>query len=145
MVNTDLWQKVILIDDDSLLNLIHRKFLEIVGYHGTILEFHNGFQALEFIYREIETAPTIGKVIYLIILDLEMPTLNVWGFLERFQKLDPKVKGMFKIIVSSSSLNPEDINRALAYESVGEYISKPLTIEAFRRIIGDGIGVVGEK
>jgi CheY-like chemotaxis protein len=135
MENSINWQKVILIDDDCILNLIQRKILEIIGFKETVLDFNNGMQAIEFIYNEIACLISIEKVKYLIILDLEMPILNGWGFLESFQKLDPKIMDMFKIIVSSSSSNPEDINRALAFDFVDEYIPKPMTIDIFRRII----------
>ncbi|WP_373496228.1 response regulator [Aquiflexum sp.] len=139
MPNYFEWQKIILIDDDSILNLIHKKVLKIIGFHETVLDFNNGFQAIEYIYREIEQSSSTNMDISLIILDLEMPILNGWGFLDRFLILEPQVREKFKIIVSSSSKNPEDIKRALEYEVVSEYIPKPITIDIFGRIIWDGI------
>ena len=134
MENFINFQKVIWIDNDCILNLIQKKMLDIIGFKGTVLEFNNGQEALEFVIKEFERLKTKSDN-NLIVLDLEMPIMNGWEFLERFQKLDPKIIDLFKIIVSSSSSDPEDIKRALSFEFVDEYIPKPITIEVFKRII----------
>ena len=125
------WKHILLIDDDTILNLIHKKILDIIGYKGTVLDFSNGFKAIEYLRNdtEIKLSPT------LIILDLEMPLMKGWGFLDCFGKLDGIKREDFKIVVSSSSTNPEDIHKALEYEIVDEFIPKPLTIEIFKRLV----------
>ena len=136
MVNSSTPLKIILIDDDIILNLIHRKILNFIGFKGEILDFNNGLQAINYIRQDIQARSALNLTPTLIILDLEMPVLNGWEFLKSFGALDSCVKKQFKIIVSSSSTNVDDINNAMKFEIVDEYISKPLTVEIIQRIVG---------
>lgn len=132
MANYPNCQKIIFIDDDVILNLIHRKILELIGFKGLVLDFPNGFQALEYIRK----SPELYKDSVLIILDLEMPIFNGWYFLKCFEKLDTKIKNQFKIVVSSSSIDPVEIKNVLEFEIVADYIPKPLTFEIIKELIG---------
>jgi len=126
------WQTIILIDDDAVLNLIHKKILDIIKFQGTVLEFYNGFKAIEYIRNH----PEINLTPVLIILDLEMPILDGWGFLKSFANLDPEMRRNYKIVVSSSSNNPEEIKKAMEIEFVDDFFPKPLTFEIISRLVG---------
>jgi CheY-like chemotaxis protein len=135
MSNHPNWKKIILIDDDIILNLIHKKILEILRFEGEILDFNNGFQAIKYIRNEVRIDYEKNVPSFLIILDIEMPGLNGWEFLKSFGRLDPQVKSQFGIIVSSSSTDPQDFKQAFEYEMVNDYIPKPLTIEIIRGLV----------
>ena len=138
MENSPYWQKIILIDDDILQNTIHKKILEILEFNGEVLDFNNGFQAINHIHKEIQFNTDSNITPTLIILDIEMPVLNGLGFLKSFGALDPRLINHYKIIVSSNTTNISDIDHALDFETVEEYIPKPLTIDIFERLIGGG-------
>ncbi len=78
------------------------------------------------ILREI--SGTEDKLPQFIFLDLNMPVKDGFGFLEDFEKLDEEVrKNYAKVIVLSSSISPEDINKASTNPFVYKYINKPLS------------------
>ncbi|SMD44830.1 hypothetical protein SAMN00777080_3464 [Aquiflexum balticum DSM 16537] len=54
MVNSPNWLRIILIDDDIVLNLINKKILHIIGFKGEVLDFNNGLQAISRIHKEIQ-------------------------------------------------------------------------------------------
>lgn len=137
MKNSPNWHKIILIDDDILLNMIHKKILEILKFNGGVLDFNNGLKAINYIQKEIQFNTDFNLTPTLIILDLEMPILNGLGFLRSFGALDPWVINHYKIIVSSNTTDTSYIDDALNFKTVEEYIPKPLTIDIFRRLIGE--------
>ncbi|CAN5328023.1 response regulator [soil metagenome] len=138
MENSPYWQKIILIDDDILLNMIHKKILEILKFNGEVLDFNNGFQAINHIQKEVQFKTDFYLTPTLIILDLEMPVLNGLGFLKSFGALDPRGINHYKIIVSSNTTNISYIDHALDFDTVEEYIPKPLTVDIFERLIRGG-------
>ena len=63
----------------------------------------------------------------LLFLDINMPTMSGWEFLEHFEKLDENVKHKIKVFILSSSVDSRDKRKAFTYGSVSDYIIKPLT------------------
>lgn len=87
-------------------------------------------EALEFIEREY--AENSGHTI--LFLDINMPRINGWQFLERYEKFSEQVKQQINIYVLSSSIDRVDRNKAEANKNVEGFISKPLDIEILTSI-----------
>ena len=118
-------KNVLLVDDDGVFNFISTKTLERMGITDDIHTALNGEQALDLFsgyYRDTNSVPDV------ILLDLNMPVLDGFGFLKAFKQLDLPAKDRIKIIVVSSSLHPDDIRQAEALGANG-YLSKPLTAQ----------------
>jgi len=117
--------KYILVDDDRLCNEISTMILEDALGEVNIKAFTKPEEALEFIEREY--AKNSGHTI--LFLDINMPKINGWQFLERYDKFSEQIKLQINIYILSSSIDRADRNKAEANKNVKGFISKPLDIE----------------
>jgi CheY-like chemotaxis protein len=119
----------IVIDDAELDRYVTQKFLERINKDLIITTFQSAEQALEIISESIKESTSLPTII---LLDMQMPVMNGFKFVEEFEKLPPDIKKNYVIIILtilSFTSNPNDIYRILNYESVNSIIEKPLTKE----------------
>ncbi|MDT0676053.1 response regulator [Autumnicola musiva] len=110
---------IYLIDDQPIANFITRKLLEIEGYTQNIKDFTNPLEAFEIVENEQDDA--------LIFLDLNMPEMSGWEFLEKM-----KSRGIFhRTVILTSSTSELDHEKAENYPWVIEYVVKPLNKQKF--------------
>lgn len=130
------WQKIILIDDDFVYNLMNEKFLKLIGFMGDIIPFTDANEALKLIQQpsHVEEFNQTKKPV-LILLDLNMPKLNGWQFLDIFESFDDEIKKVFKVVVLTSSIDPADMEKAASYPSVEYFEVKPLKLETIYKLI----------
>lgn len=124
--------KVFIIDDDP----IHQRIAQImIAKHKLFDEFVSyteAGEALEVLESNINVTDSLPDVI---LLDLNMPVIDGWGFLERFDKIKTSLAKEIKIFIVSSSVDEKDISRSQSYSSVKGFISKPLTPDIIRDTI----------
>jgi CheY-like chemotaxis protein len=123
----------IIIDDDSINNKLCRKIIEKTYPESTIMDFTDPQEGFDHIVSKYSKKGTELKAILL--LDISMPVMNAWEFLELFEKLDEDIKTRIKIHILSSSVNKEDMARAQSNKNVEYYLIKPLTKESIRLIV----------
>jgi CheY-like chemotaxis protein len=111
-------KNVLLVDDDKTFNFISTRLLELTGMAGNILTAWNGKQALDLFERN-QGFPDV------ILLDLNMPVMDGFEFLEAFNTLNLPGKEQVKIVILSSSVHPKDIERAQVL-GAHRYVRKPL-------------------
>ncbi|WP_025741128.1 response regulator [Aquimarina pacifica] len=121
-----------IIDDDSIYVFGMTKIMELTGFCNKTLVFRNGREALNELIAIIENNQELPDVI---LLDLNMPVLDGWQFLEEFMKVVYQKKIVIYIV--SSSVDSEDVLRAKSYENVRDYIVKPVTVEKIKEILYD--------
>jgi CheY-like chemotaxis protein len=119
---------VLLIDDNEDDNYYHELILREAGAAQQIQIAETGNSALDFL-QETSTAPE------LIFLDINMPRMNGWEFLERYKKLKIDQKANVIIIMLTTSLNPEDARKAKTIPEIDDFESKPLTSEMIKKIM----------
>ncbi len=111
--------QVLLVDDEPTNNFIHKILLEKSEFAKEIAQVESGSEALEFLRNRVPD---------LILLDLNMPALSGWDFLDRFERyISNNVKPC--IVILSSSLDPKDHEKANLNSDVTAFLTKPLKVE----------------
>ena len=113
-----------IIDDDELFTYVLSKQMQVLNFCKKILVFPNGLEALNFLRPIMNTPDALPSVIF---LDLNMPVLDGWQFLDEFQRLQPAKKIVINIV--SSSIDAADHGKALTYRQVANFYIKPIAQE----------------
>lgn len=121
-----------LVDDNEIDNLINQKMIESTGFAERIYVHSGARSAIEFL-QNIERLPE-NRLPDIIFLDIDMPLMDGFQFLEEFNKQADSIKNHCKIVMLTSSLNPGDVDKSKESPFVKEYINKPLTEEALRQL-----------
>jgi CheY-like chemotaxis protein len=116
------YKTVLLLDDNALDNFVNKKLIEISGFGEVIHVHESGLTALEFLKSAKES-----ELPDILFLDIMMPIMDGFAFLEEFDKLPEKVQGKAKIIMLSTSESFKDLNRANKSKFVYKFLNKPLT------------------
>jgi CheY-like chemotaxis protein len=127
----------IIIDDDPINNFISKEMIGMaLNCNETVLDFTSPEEGFEYISKAYQSYRGNPVVLF---LDINMPTMSGWEFLEKFRNLDKKIKDIFSVFIVSSSVDPRDKEQALANPFVKDFITKPVTEEflvaAFREKI----------
>jgi CheY-like chemotaxis protein len=120
---------VLLVDDNELDQFINTTMLKNSGLVDQITSFNSALDALDYLRENTDSFPEV------ILLDIKMPEMNGFEFLEQFDKIDSPQKYLCCIFMLSSSHDPLDIKVAEENPYVKKYLSKPLDIEAIDKVI----------
>jgi CheY-like chemotaxis protein len=112
---------IFLVDDDPINNLINKRLLGKTEVSESILEFLEADLAL----KKIEEFPQNQQL--LIFLDINMPVMNGWEFLNNYQEKFPDRKD--EIVILSSSIDFQDRQKALSFNIVSGFLEKPLSLD----------------
>ncbi len=123
---------VALVDDDYIFQLTASRLLKAANASANVLQFSNGEEALRYLN---EHADEESKLPDILLLDINMPHVDGWMFLNDYTHLKEKLSKEIKIYMVSSSIDPVDMNRAKSNISVKDYIVKPISREGFKEII----------
>ncbi len=120
---------ILLVDDDPDDNYYHHLIIDKMNVVNQIDVAVNGIEALAYLKNEQNLPPDI------IFLDLNMPKMNGWEFLDQYKNLSLAKKAKVLIIILTTSANPDDIKRAKEVQDVTGFETKPLTQELLTEIL----------
>jgi len=115
---------VMLIDDSSIDNFVNKKIIERYGFAAEVLAFTRARHALKHLLQLKNAAD--DQIPSIIFLDLNMPEIDGYEFLETFNLLSATIKKHIRIVILTSSINPTDVEKCANYSSVVTFLHKPL-------------------
>jgi response regulator RpfG family c-di-GMP phosphodiesterase len=118
---------VILIDDSAFDLFIYEKLLQKSGLTRSIKTFNSAREALHYLIAEEERLPDT-----LILLDLQMPDMNGFEFVDSYDHVSDTLKSKVKIYMLSSTIDSRDIDRAKSSPNIIDLLSKPLDIPVLK-------------
>ncbi|SKB27486.1 Response regulator receiver domain-containing protein [Maribacter arcticus] len=128
MSNTPL---VWIIDDDDISKYVMKRNLRQLSVTN-VIEFPDSVQPLKILSDNFESTNELPDII---LLDLNMPILNGFQFMEEFKVANEKIKKDIQIYMLTSSLSSEDVDRAKSFPEISEYFIKPITLRNLSRIV----------
>lgn len=123
---------IMLVDDDEINNFITVKLIRKAYPDAVLSTFLNGRLAIDRLKNIFQQMPE--NIPDYILLDINMPVMNGWEFLEEYKTLNLDPDKKITIYILSSSVFSNDIDKAKSYESVANFISKPLNLEAIKEV-----------
>ncbi|SEA41502.1 Response regulator receiver domain-containing protein [Flavobacterium gillisiae] len=123
---------IAIVDDDLIFQFIAERLIESINSEHQTIIFSDGKEAIDFIdsnRNEIDTLPDI------IFLDINMPVMNGWQFLNKYIEIKSKIEKEITIYIVSSSKNPDDFIKAENINEVTDYIVKPINREKYTSIL----------
>jgi CheY-like chemotaxis protein len=124
---------VLIIEDDEATNFLTVRTLQKSGVVNQIVVRNDGKQALEYL-ANVGGVDKDGRPVLkpnLILLDINMPGMDGWEFLEEYKKLESTAKGDVILVMLTTSLNQDDEERAKNIKEINDFINKPLVSDKF--------------
>ena len=124
---------ILLIDDDFTTNYLHKKIISKAEFDSPIEVANNGKEGIDKLLAFNETINE-NDAIVLIFLDLNMPVVDGWQFLDLYEEIKPQLNYKSNLFIISSSINPDDEERAKRNSLVDDYIPKLLTVDTLVKL-----------
>jgi CheY-like chemotaxis protein len=121
-----------IIDDDKIFTYVLAKQMKVVDFCENLLVFHNGLEAVKYLKPILESPEVLPDVI---LLDLNMPIMDGWQFLDEFVKF--KVTKKITVYIVSSSIDVADHAKAATYKAISNFYIKPISRENLEEILAE--------
>lgn len=123
---------ILLIDDDKATNYIHQRVLAEVGCAEKVVAVESGYDALDFLNERISG---LDPELDLIFLDINMPGMTGWEFLEHYKELNLSNQAKAVLIMLTTSLNPDDLENASKMSGIDGFETKPLDADKIEKAL----------
>ena len=123
------YELIYIIDDDEIFIKITTRLLQLGGICDNFLVFKNGQEALDYIKPRLISSEPLADMI---LLDINMPVMDGWEFLDTLQTIPNSEKLNINLI--SSSIDPLDIRKAESYDLIKNFLTKPISIDKLKTL-----------
>ena len=117
------FKRVLLVEDDPITVMVCDRIIKMNGFSDEVKSCENGRYALEYLKEKSAAGKEWPDIIF---LDINMPVMNGWDFLEELEQIKNTLPPLPRIFILSSTVDPEDFSRAKSFSTVEDFISKPL-------------------
>lgn len=132
---------ILLVDDDFVTNFYNEDLLERMDIAHKIHTAKDGQEALDFILKKGDYKDNKDSKPCLILLDINMPRMNGFEFLEVYKNIDTNLRAQAVVCMLTTSLNHEDKIKADNYPVISSYLSKPLNEEKIQHILTEQFAI----
>ncbi|SRR5258706_3682115 len=123
---------IMLIDDNNDDNFYHERVIRKNNSANTVISIESGVEALEYLKNRKDHPDAHPDLIF---LDINMPGMNGWEFIEEYKKLDDELRCKAVVVMLTTSDNPDDKDKAKNLGILGDFKTKPLTKEMLHEVI----------
>jgi CheY-like chemotaxis protein len=125
-------KNIILVDDDEIMVYLTKRLVDKTDLAELSQVFGNGKELIDFLKQNHNKPDLLPEVIF---LDLFMPVMDGWEFLEEYDQIKPTLSKEITIYIITSSVSPADFNKAKNNKYVSDYVVKPMNKEQFNFIL----------
>lgn len=124
---------IMCIDDDPITLMLFKKVVQKATFATEIINATNGQDAINQ-FNSLLLTTEQSKKPELIFLDLNMPVMGGWEFIDSFNNSDYSKANQTKVVILTSTIDPEDIKKSRTYPNVIEFLAKPITVEMLQQL-----------
>ncbi|WP_276166348.1 response regulator [Zobellia alginiliquefaciens] len=121
---------ILLVDDNTATNFIHETYLSRVNCAEKVTSFTMGKKAIEYL-KSLTTFPE------LIFVDINMPTMDAWEFMEVYEKMDMSLKINTRVILLTTAIIPSDKEKMGRFSEIDAIMFKPLNENAIKEVMSE--------
>jgi CheY-like chemotaxis protein len=123
--------RICIVDDDWIYQLVIRRMIEKQTPAPQVLTYSNGQEAIDALRAAAADAEALPDVL---LLDINMPVMDGWEFMDEYILLKPSLARPPRIYIISSSIAPQDHEKARSYADISGFLTKPVTEETLERL-----------
>ena len=130
----DALSHIVLVDDNETTSFLNNRLLSRLAVAQQVSNFSKADEAFEFVWKDTQANAPAADTADLVFVDLKMPGVSGFDFIERYSKLPAAVQDRTVVAVLTTSMHSADTARVAQYPNI-EYLTKPLTEEKMQRLL----------